>query len=112
MTDATQLVTTTTGDGASQSTQSPQYNAIIQRLSLLETAMLDKDPQMKVHLGEIHRLMIGHEELVHLLKDEEIGKIMSAQQIVTDTTLVAASTGTKGKASASKKAAQLTMDML
>ena len=80
-----------------------------QKLSLLEESLLSQDPRIKEHLGEIHKLMIGYEELVHLLTDEEIGKIMLAQQGVTNTTLVAATTGSKGKATASKKAGKLTM---
>jgi hypothetical protein len=88
----------------------PQLEAIRQRLGLLEECLLAKDPQMKVHLGEIHRTLIAHEELVHLLSVEEIGKIMEKQQLVTDTSLIAATTGggTK-KAGAVKKSTGLTL---
>jgi hypothetical protein len=87
----------------------PQHDQIMQRLAYLQEAMVAQDPQIKGHLKEIHRLMITHEELVHLLSDDDIAKIMGAQQVVTNTTLVAALSGTKGKATASKKAAGLSM---
>lgn len=90
-------------------TQTPQQSAILQRLGLLEEALLAQDPEMPRHLGEIHRLLITHEELTHLLSDEQIAIVMSAQQIQTNTTLVASVTGTAGKKAAAKKAAGLTL---
>jgi hypothetical protein len=87
----------------------PQLDSIMQRLSYLQEALLAQDPRIRDHLKEIHKLMITHEELVHLLSDEDIAKIMSAQQVVTNTTLVATTTGTKGKATATKKATGLSL---
>ena len=87
----------------------PQLDQVNQRVAYLQEALLAQDPRMRDHLKEIHKLLITHEELVHLLKDEDIAKIMEAQQVVTNTTLAAATTGTKGKAAASKKAAQLSL---
>lgn len=91
---------------------SPQQDQIMQRLSFLEQALADQDPRMKDHLKEIHKLLITHEELVHLLKEEEIAKIMQGQQIITNTTLVAAVSAPKARASAAKKASQLTLGEL
>lgn len=87
----------------------PQQDAIKQRLSYLEDALLSRDPRMKDHLKEIHRLLIVHEELVHLLSEEEIGKIIQGQQIVTQTTLIAAVSAPKARAANSKKASQLSL---
>ena len=92
--------------------QTPQQDQINQRLHLLEQALTAQDPQMRDHLKEIHRLLITHEELVHLLSEEDIGKLMQGQQIITDTTLVAAVSAPKARASAAKKAAQLTISDL
>jgi hypothetical protein len=89
--------------------RTPQQDQIQQRLSYLEQALLEQDPRMKDHLKEIHRLLITHEELVHLLSEEEIGKIMQGQQIITDTTLVAAVSAPKARAAAVKKAGQLSL---
>ena len=96
-------------DGAVQSTQSPQQVAIMQRLGFLQDALLSQDPQLKGHLAEIHKLLITNEELVHLLSDEDIAKVMGAQQLVTNTTLIAATTGKKATTSVLKKVSQLTL---
>jgi len=90
--------------------QTPQQIQILQRLEYLEQALLAKDPAMKQHLAEIHKLLITYEELVSLLSEEEIGKLMAAQQLHTNVSLVAAVTGKGGKTSASKKAAGIGMD--
>jgi hypothetical protein len=81
----------------------------MQRLGYLEECLIAQDPKMKDHLREIHKLMISHEELVHLLPDSEIAKIMTGQQIITNTTLVAATTGTGKKATSTKKATGLSL---
>jgi hypothetical protein len=84
----------------------------MQKLADLQSCLLAQDPLMPKHLKEIHSLLIQHEELVHLLSDEQIGEIMSRQQMITNTTLVAAVTAKGAKTSASKKASQLTLDSL
>lgn len=89
--------------------QTPQYIDIMQRLSYLESALQEQDPRMKDHLKEIHKSLIQHEELVHLLKEEEIAKIMQAQQVITNTTLVAAVSSASGKRKAAAKAATMTL---
>jgi hypothetical protein len=74
-------------------------------------APVSRDPAMKGHLLEIHRTLIQYEELVHLLRDEEIGVLMAAQQIHTNTVLVA--DAVKASKAANKKAAsKITLDML
>lgn len=88
---------------------SPQMLDLLQRLQYLESAMLEQDPRMPDHLKEIHKSLITHEELVHLLSEEQIGKIMQAQQLHTNTTLIAATSTKSGKAAAAKKSAGLTL---
>jgi hypothetical protein len=87
----------------------PQQDQLMQRLSGLQEAMLAADPDIKTHMREIHKLLIGFEELVHLLSDEEIGVIMKAQQGLTHTALVGTVTAGKTKASNSKKAAGISL---
>lgn len=86
-----------------------QQDAILQRLDALEQALLAQDPEMPKHLGEIHRLLITHEELTHLLSDEQIAVIMGAQQLQTNTTLVASTASGAGKRAAAKKAATMSL---
>ena len=88
---------------------SPQHQQIQQRLAYLETALFAQDPAIKGHLAEIHRLMITHEELVHLLSIEELQKLMGAQQVVTNQSLVAAVSSKGGKTTTLKKATGLSM---
>lgn len=67
---------------------SPVHLTVNNRLLELEQAMANKDPMMKVHLAEIHKHLIQYEEITHLLSDDDIAKMMTAQQIQTNTTLV------------------------
>jgi hypothetical protein len=71
----------------------------------LETALLAGDPAMKTHLREIHKATIVHEELVHLLSEEDIAIMMTAQQQLTNTVLAVE----MKKKAASKKTASLGM---
>lgn len=87
----------------------PIHLAVANRLHDLEAALLAKDPMMPTHLAEIHKAMIAHEEIVHLLTDEEISKIMAAQQAHVNVSLVATTSGKSGSAKAAKKATGLGM---
>lgn len=84
----------------------PVHANFLQRLSDLEAALLIRDPLMRTHLGEIHKAMINYEEIPSLLTVDEISKIMAAQQVQTNTVLVASIS----KAAASKKAPKVTLD--
>ena len=87
-------------------TTNPVHQGFLQRLADLETALLERDPMMKTHLGAIHKAMIEYEEIANLLRPEEIAKIMAAQQQHTGIVLRAETLG-KSKAATNKKAAQL-----
>lgn len=50
------------------------------RLKHMEDKMLQQDPLLPVHLGAIHSTLIQYEELVHLLSDDEIRVLVSAQK--------------------------------
>lgn len=90
----------------------PVHFEVMSRLAALEEALLARDPMMKMHLGAIHKELIQHEELVHLLSNEQIGKIVTAQQVHTGNVLVADITGKAGKAKAAAKASKLSLSDL
>lgn len=85
----------------------PIHFELMDRLAQLEAALLARDPMMKTHLGAIHKQLVQYEELVHLLSDEEIGKIVGAQQQHTNTALAAEVSSKAGKAKAANRTAQL-----
>ncbi len=89
--------------------KTPQHQQLLERLSFLENALLSQDPMMPKHLAEIHKLLISYEELAHLLSEDEIAKIMQAQQVQTNTTLVAAVTA-KAKKESKARLSQLTLN--
>lgn len=49
------------------------------RIEEMHSKMLEQDPLLPVHLSAIHGALIQYEELVHLLKDDEIKKLVAAQ---------------------------------
>lgn len=49
------------------------------RLDHIEKHLLQQDPLLPVHLGAIHTTLIQHEELVHLLDDSDIKKLIAGQ---------------------------------
>lgn len=85
----------------------PIHFDLMDRLTQLEAALLARDPLMKTHLGAIHKQLVQYEELVHLLTDEEIGKIVGAQQQHTNTTLAAEVSTKSGKTKAANRTASL-----
>lgn len=87
--------------------EEPVHFELLDRLAKLEEALLARDPMMKTHLGAIHKQLITHEELVHLLKPEQIGEIVRAQQAHTNTSLAQEVTTGSGKSKAAKRAASL-----
>lgn len=96
------------GAGTDLDTSNPVHQDFLQRLADVESALLNRDPLMKTHLGAIHKAMIQHEEIANLLRPEEIAKIMAAQQAFTGVQLRAEALG-KSKAAASKKAAKISV---
>lgn len=105
-------MTTATATPAGLDLENPIHLAVKNRLLELESALLARDPMMPRHLAEIHKHMIQHEEIVHLLSNDEIAKIMAAQQHQTNTTLVASVTTTKARSATNKKATGLGMSDL
>lgn len=85
----------------------PVHFDLMSRMAQLEEALLARDPMMKLHLAAVHKQLIQHDELVHLLKDEEIGKIVAAQQAHTNTTLIQEVSGKASKAKVANRTAKL-----
>ena len=89
-----------------QSSRIPEeiFLKLQQHLGNIEDALLAKDPEMPNHLRESHRLLISYPETVHLLDDEEVHKLIEAQEqwvkekIVKD---VATGKGSRGKSKVS-----------
>lgn len=57
-------------------------------LAATEAGLLNQDPELKNHLRESHRLLISYPETVHLLDDEEIAKLIDAQEKLTQVQIV------------------------
>jgi len=49
------------------------------RLKLMAEKLLEQDPLLPVHLSAIHGALIEHEELVHLLSDDDIKTLVAGQ---------------------------------
>ena len=90
----------------------PIHFELLSRLASLEEALLARDPMMKTHLGAIHKQLITYEELVHLLSDDQIGKIVAAQQVHTSTVLIQEVSSKAGKTKAANRTAKLGLDDL
>lgn len=58
----------------------PKLAELLPKLDALQAALLAADPKMPQHLREIHNYLIQFEELAHLLKEDQIAVILSAQQ--------------------------------
>lgn len=58
------------------------------RINEMASKLLQQDPLLPVHLGAIHSALIQHEELVHLLSDQDIANLVAAQIKHSGTQLV------------------------
>lgn len=75
---------------------------VLERLNRLEETLKTQDPQLPMHLQQIHKTLLTYEELVHLLKDEEIKVLMDAMQKYKRVELVKEAATSKGKKALSK----------
>lgn len=81
------------------------------RLAEMSAKMLEQDPMLPVHLSAIHSALIQHEELVHLLSDDDIEKLVAAQSKHIGVSLHQETTKAS-KATISKRIPKTTVDML
>lgn len=75
---------------------------VLGRLQSLETTLKTADPQIPVHLNQIHKTLLQYEELVHLLKDSEIKILMDAMQTYRRVELVKEAVSSRGKKALNK----------
>lgn len=103
-----------TEDGSSVTAQHPQHLLAQTRIKELEQLLLTKDPMMKGHLAEIHKLMSSYEELVHLLTEDEIAVFIAGMQAHSQTVLIADAVKKGSSKAGSKSSAgnKITLDML
>ncbi len=112
--DERRLVDNDSGlDASSNSTDldltNPVHAEFISRLNKLDAALAARDPSMPLHLLEIHKALITYDEITPLLRPEEIGRIMAAQQQHVAVVLRQEVTG-KAKSSATRAAAKVTLN--
>lgn len=50
---------------------------ILGRLDEIHSRLKEADPNLPTHLSAIHKTLLGYEELVHILSDEQIGIYMA-----------------------------------
>ncbi len=76
---------------------------VLERLSQIEAKLKEQDPALPQHMTEIHKTLLAHEELVHVLTDSQIHTLMAGMQKYKSIQLVEAAvkkpaaSGTRGK---------------
>lgn len=53
---------------------------VLGRIDQIQAGMLKQDPMLPMHLAQIHKTLIQFEELVHLLSDDDIRKLIAGQK--------------------------------
>lgn len=81
------------------------------RIQQLGEKLLQQDPMLPVHLGAIHSALIQYEELVHLLSDDDIQKLIAGQVKHTGVSVVKEITG-KSKTTISSRIPKTSVDDL
>lgn len=84
-------------------TEHPKLKELLPKIDALGAALVANDPKMPTHLKEIHTYLIQFEELAHLLSEEQIAVILSAQQKKLGIILADETKNNKGNSSKSKK---------
>jgi hypothetical protein len=75
---------------------------VLTRLNSIESKLKEVDPQLGEHMKHIHKTLLAHEELVHILSDEKISVLMAGMQKYKNIQLVEATS----KARAPRKGKQ------
>lgn len=85
--------------------------SVQEKIGLIAAKLLEQDPMLPVHLSHIHAAMIQYEELVHLLKPEEIRNLIAGQMRHTNVQVVK-EISKQSKATVSKRIPKTTVDDL
>ena len=64
--------------------------SVLERLDMIEAKLQEVDPLLGQHMTYIHKTLLQHEELVHILPDAKIHTLMEGMQKYTKTALVEA----------------------
>ena len=72
---------------------------VLEKIEKISTALVTNDPMIEIHCSSVHKALLQHEELVHLLPDSEIAKLMAGMKKWKNLKLVAevANTRTRSK---------------
>lgn len=62
---------------------------------MVEESLHTVDPSLGGHMTEIHKTLLAHEELVHILTDKDIHILMQGMQKYRKVELVTAATKTR-----------------
>lgn len=81
------------------------------RIQQIAEKLTQQDPLLPVHLSAIHGALIQYEELVHLLSDDDIKKLVAGQVRHTGVQLTSEVTKAS-KATVSKRIPKTTVDDL
>jgi hypothetical protein len=63
---------------------------VLDRLAAVESKLKEVDPQLGDHMKAIHKSLLAHEELVHILPDDRIAVLMAGMQKYKNIQLVEA----------------------
>lgn len=58
--------------------QPPEVQRLIARMDQIQGQLLEQTPLLHEALADIHKILHQHEELVHLMSDEDIAKLHQA----------------------------------
>lgn len=75
---------------------------VLERLEKIETTLKEQDPQLPIHLQQIHKTLSTYEELIHILPDEKIAVLMAGMAKYRKINLIQEATTSKRKTALSK----------
>jgi hypothetical protein len=88
----------------------PDADNILQKIMQMQEEMVANNPHFEYLLKEIHLRLHKQPDLVHLLKEEDIGRIVAALAKKEKVVIGAALNESKSKLSDGRKLSQMTLD--